>query len=88
MKNQMKSGRKQLSKVMREDAHKAFAILDSTSSGIIDMRDLRIALRALGWESAKDEGRRIIHEIEMSDKGGSIRHRIIDGTNIHDSSRM
>lgn len=75
----MKIERKVLNQTLLKDARKAFDILDTDRVGTIDMRDLRVSLRALGWESAKDEGRRIIHEIEVRSRNSSVQPRIVEG---------
>ena len=76
----MKVERRLLNQTLLKDARKAFDILDHERSGSIDMRDLRVALRALGWESGKEEGRRIIHDIELQNRGPSLKQRIVEGT--------
>jgi|LauGreDrversion4_2_1035121.scaffolds.fasta_scaffold282989_3 Ca2+-binding EF-hand superfamily protein len=75
----MKVERRFLNQELLKDARAAFNILDHESAGSIDLRDLRVALRALGWDSSKEEGRRIIHDIELKESDGVLKQRIIDG---------
>ena len=42
---------------------KAFDLFDTNGSGIIDMKDLKVALRALGFEPAKEEIKRLISDL-------------------------
>ena len=61
------------------DARKAFDVLDIDNKGMIDLRDVRVALRSLGWESTKDEPRQIIYEIENHEGTPREKCRIQDG---------
>jgi centrin-1 len=55
-------------------------LFDTNGSGIIDMKDLKVALRALGFEPAKEEIKRLISELNNNsanrdrekDKEGSV----------------
>jgi centrin-1 len=38
-------------------------LFDTNGSGIIDMKDLKVALRALGFEPAKEEIKRLISDL-------------------------
>lgn len=38
-------------------------MFDTNGSGIIDLQDLKVALRALGFEPAKAEIKRLINEL-------------------------
>ena len=38
-------------------------MFDTNGSGIIDMKDLKVALRALGFEPAKEEIKRLISDL-------------------------
>lgn len=41
-------------------------MFDTNGSGIIDMKDLKVALRALGFEPAKEEIKRLISDLNNS----------------------
>jgi len=46
-----------------EEIKEAFDLFDTNGSGIIDMKDLKVALRALGFEPAKEEIKRLISDL-------------------------
>lgn len=48
----------------RKDIKNAFDALDVSRSGTIELKDIKVALRALGFEPKKDEARMIIAELE------------------------
>ena len=44
-------------------------MFDTNGSGIIDMKDLKVALRALGFEPAKEEIKRLISDLNNNNTG-------------------
>ena len=49
-----------------EELREAFNLFDSTSSGAIDAKDLKVAMRALGFEPRKEEIRKMLQEVILS----------------------
>ena len=54
------------------DLKEAFNLLDSEGYGTIDARDLKVALRALGYEPQKDKMKKIISEIDKDSMSGTL----------------
>jgi centrin-1 len=50
-------------------------LFDTNGSGIIDMKDLKVALRALGFEPAKEEIKKLISDLNNSNQGAGARDR-------------
>jgi len=55
----------------KEEIREAFDLFDTDGSGSIDAKELKIAMRALGFEPKKEEIRKMISEIDK-DGSGSI----------------
>ena len=58
--------RQELTEVQKAEIKEAFDLFDTNGSGIIDMKDLKVALRALGFEPAKEEIKRLISDLNNS----------------------
>merc|ERR1712086_1239624 len=54
-----------------EEIREAFNLFDADNSGAIDVRELKAAMRALGFEVKKEELKKMISDID-SDGNGSI----------------
>ena len=52
-----------------EEIREAFNLFDTDKSGAIDYRELKAAMRALGFETKKEEMKRIIDEIDADGSG-------------------
>ena len=52
-----------------EEIREAFNLFDTDGSGSIDYKELKAAMRALGFETKKDEMQRIIEEIDADGSG-------------------
>ena len=64
-KNCLKGDRKQqLTKEQQDEIKEAFDLFDATGSGMICLQDLKVALRALGFEPAKTEIKRLINGLK------------------------
>ena len=50
-------------------------MFDTNGSGIIDMKDLKVALRALGFEPAKEEIKKLISDLNNNAQGAGGRER-------------
>ena len=73
--------RQELNDEQKAEIKEAFDLFDTNGSGIIDLQDLKVALRALGFEPAKAEIKRLINELNKpaqhregdKDKDGQIK---------------
>merc|ERR1711959_600599 len=54
-----------------EEIREAFNLFDADNSGAIDVRELKAAMRALGFEVKKEELKKMINDID-NDGNGSI----------------
>ena len=52
--------RQELTDEQKADIEEAFNLFDANGNGYITLQDLRVALRALGFEPAKQEIKRLI----------------------------
>jgi len=48
----------------KQEIREAFDLFDTDGSGNIDSKELKVAMRALGFEPKKDEIKRMIAEID------------------------
>lgn len=60
--------RQELTEKQKKDIKEAFDLFDADGSGVIDIKELKVALRALGFEPKKDEIKRLISEISTEQK--------------------
>ncbi|XP_076321118.1 uncharacterized protein LOC143230819 [Tachypleus tridentatus] len=60
-------GKQELTEEQKQDIKEAFNLFDPENSGTIDTKELKFALRALGFEPKKEEIKKMIAEV---DKGG------------------
>ncbi len=68
--NQMnKRVRNELTEEQRQEIKEAFDLFDTDSSGVIDAKELKVAMRALGFEPKKDDVRKILQEIDRNGDG-------------------
>lgn len=64
-----KKFRNELTEEQRQEIKEAFDLFDTESTGVIDAKELKVAMRALGFEPKKEEVRRILQEIDKSGEG-------------------
>lgn len=65
-----KSGPKfELSESQKSDIKEAFDLFDNECSGFIEVKELKVAIRALGFEPKKEEIKRMIAEIDKDGSG-------------------
>ena len=64
----MKENHKLLSNKQKEEIKKAFDFFDVSGSGIIDAFNLKVVLRALGFDSHKEEIIKILREIKFEEE--------------------
>ena len=53
----------------KSDIKEAFSLFDSQSRGYIDCKDLKVAMRALGFEPRKEEIKKMIAEVDKESCG-------------------
>jgi len=58
-----------MSKEFQRDVREAFKLFDTTSTGVIDAKDLKIAMRALGFEPETEEISKMIAETDIDNSG-------------------
>ena len=58
-----------ISEEQKSDIKEAFNLFDSQSSGFIDCKDLKVAMRALGFEPRKEEIKKMIAEVDKESSG-------------------
>jgi centrin-1 len=66
---QPKKVRNELTEEQKQEIKEAFDLFDSDSTGAIDAKELKVAMRALGFEPKKEEVRRILQEIDKNGDG-------------------
>lgn len=59
----------ELSEEQRQEIKEAFDLFDTDKNGAIDTHELKVAMRALGFEVKKDEVMKIMHEYDQDEKG-------------------
>ncbi|KAL8453482.1 hypothetical protein Emag_001855 [Eimeria magna] len=52
----------------RADIKEAFDLFDAEGTGTIDAKEIRVALRALGFEPSRDELKRLVAEVDRNRK--------------------
>ena len=70
-----KGYKQELSVAQKEEVTEAFKLMDSGGTGNIEVNELKVALRALGFEPQKEEINRLItdlnnsHQVKDRDRG-------------------
>lgn len=59
----------ELTDEQKQEIHEAFDLFDTDGSGTIDAKELKVAMRALGFEPSKDEIKRLISEVDRDGSG-------------------
>lgn len=59
----------ELSDEQKADLRQAFDLFDNDRTGTIDIKDLKVAIRALGFEPKKEEIKRMVAEINQDGSG-------------------
>ncbi|GLH02218.1 hypothetical protein R5R35_006874 [Gryllus longicercus] len=54
---------------MKRDMKEAFELFDTEGKGQIDIKELKVAMRALGFEPKKEEIKRMVAEIDKDNTG-------------------
>eukprot|EP00918_Siedleckia_nematoides_P015809 GHVU01034171.1.p1 GENE.GHVU01034171.1~~GHVU01034171.1.p1 ORF type:complete len:168 (-),score=43.40 GHVU01034171.1:971-1474(-) len=65
-----KPGRKtEISEAQKYEIKEAFDLFDSNATGRIDVKELKMAMRALGFDATKEEIRKIAGEVDKDQSG-------------------
>merc|ERR1711974_5014 len=59
----------QLSEEQLDEIREAFSLFDSDASGAIDVRELRAAMRALGFEVKNEELKKMVSDVDNDGNG-------------------
>merc|ERR550537_969168 len=59
----------ELSEQQQAECREAFDLFDTDGSGNIDAKELRVAMRALGFEPKKEEIKKMINDIDRDGSG-------------------
>ena len=66
---QTKKHRTETTEEQSQEIKEAFDLFDSESTGYIDSKELKVAMRALGFEPKKEEIRKILSEVDKQGEG-------------------
>merc|ERR1740117_1675584 len=64
-----KKNRFELTEEQRQEIKEAFDLFDTDGSGSIDSKELKVAMRALGFEPKKEEVKKMITEVDKDGTG-------------------
>jgi len=67
--NPSKKLRNELSEEQKQEIKEAFDLFDSEGVGAIDAKELKVAMRALGFEPKKEEIRKILQDLDKNGDG-------------------
>jgi len=62
----------ELSEEMRKEIEEAFNVFDQENTGKMDVKELKVAMRALGFEPRKDEIKKMLASVSADKAGGEI----------------
>merc|ERR1712167_28149 len=69
MKQKELAKKSNMSEEQLQEIREAFDLFDTDGSGTIDARELKVAMRALGFQVKKAEVRKMISDIDKDDSG-------------------
>lgn len=61
--------RPELTEAQRQETRRAFDLFDADRTGTIDVKELKVAMRTLGFEPKKEEIEKMISEIDKEGTG-------------------
>ncbi|KAL9184262.1 hypothetical protein ACHAXT_002348 [Thalassiosira profunda] len=64
-----KSAPPELTEDQKQEIREAFDLFDTDGSGTIDAKELKVAMRALGFEPSKEEIRKLISQVDTDGSG-------------------
>ena len=70
--------KQELSESQKEEIKEAFDLFDTSGSGTIEAKELKVALRALGFEPTKEEIRALIGDVDKEGSGKIDFHEFLD----------
>lgn len=59
----------ELSEYQKQEIREAFDLFDSDKTGCIDVKELKVAMKALGFEFKKDEFKKLLIDYDCDNKG-------------------
>lgn len=59
----------ELTEEQKQEVREAFDLFDADGSGTIDVKELKVAMRALGFEPKKEEMKKMISEVDKEGTG-------------------
>ncbi|XP_004606065.1 centrin-1 [Sorex araneus] len=59
----------ELTEEQKQEVREAFDLFDADGSGTIDVKELKVAMRALGFEPRKEEMKKMISEVDKEGTG-------------------
>merc|ERR1712083_1107558 len=63
------AGKNELTEEQKQEIREAFDLFDTDGSGAIDAKELKVAMRALGFEPKKEEIKKMIADIDKDGSG-------------------
>ncbi|XP_020784006.1 uncharacterized protein cetn2 [Boleophthalmus pectinirostris] len=63
------SPKPELTEEQKQEIREAFELFDTDGSGFIDVKELKVAMRALGFEPKKEEIKKMINEVDKEGTG-------------------
>ena len=69
IKTQQKKIRNELTEEQKQEIKEAFDLFDSEGKGAIDAKELKVAMRALGFEPKKEEVKKILTDLDKYGDG-------------------
>ena len=70
--------KQELSEQQKEEIKQAFDLFDTSGSGIIESKELKVALRALGFEPSKEEIKTLIGNVGQDGSDRIDFHEFLD----------
>lgn len=64
-----KQGPPELTEDQKQEIREAFDLFDTDGSGTIDTKELKVAMRALGFENSKEELRKLVSQVDKDGSG-------------------
>ena len=65
----VKKARSELSEDQKQELREAFDLFDSDKTGSIDLHELKVLMRALGFDVKKPDVIKMVHEVDPSNNG-------------------
>ncbi len=67
-----------MSETQKKEIKEAFDLFDTSGSGTIEAKELKVALRALGFEPSKEELKNLIGNFDKDNSGRIDFHEFLD----------